>query len=126
MDACKCIAPSSHCGAAVAEWYRYRIVACYVTSPSPVPLKTRHVGQRCTSNLSRAETSFRCRQAASPLVRLVEGGERWKAPGHPQVVLHENWGGTEPNCTVTCMMFKAKTNDRRKNLALSPDEFRGS
>ncbi|GFU98765.1 uncharacterized protein TNCV_1214811 [Trichonephila clavipes] len=43
---------------AVAEWYRYRIVACLVTSSSPIPLKTRRVGQRCTLNLSRAETSF--------------------------------------------------------------------
>ncbi|GFW82084.1 hypothetical protein TNCV_200711 [Trichonephila clavipes] len=43
--------------AAVAEWYRYRIVACLVTSSIPVPLKTRRVGQRCTLNLSRAETS---------------------------------------------------------------------
>ncbi|GFW57917.1 hypothetical protein TNCV_1418641 [Trichonephila clavipes] len=39
--------------AAVAEWYRYRM------SSSPVPLKTRCVGQRCTLNLSRAETSSR-------------------------------------------------------------------
>ncbi|GFU28083.1 uncharacterized protein TNCV_3153951 [Trichonephila clavipes] len=45
--------------AAVAKWYRYRIVACLVTSSSPVPLKTRRVGQRCTLNLSRAETSSR-------------------------------------------------------------------
>ncbi|GFU91498.1 hypothetical protein TNCV_2542661 [Trichonephila clavipes] len=45
--------------AVVAEWYRYRIVACLVTSSSPVPLKTRRVGQRCTLNLSRAETSSR-------------------------------------------------------------------
>ncbi|GFU09365.1 uncharacterized protein TNCV_143501 [Trichonephila clavipes] len=45
--------------AAVAEWYRYRIVACLVTSSSPVPLKTRRGGQRCTLNLSRAETSSR-------------------------------------------------------------------
>ncbi|GFU93501.1 histone-lysine N-methyltransferase SETMAR, partial [Trichonephila clavipes] len=45
--------------AAVAEWYRYRIVAGFVTSSSPVPLKTRRVGQRCTLNLSRAETSSR-------------------------------------------------------------------
>ncbi|GFS54336.1 uncharacterized protein TNCV_4808511 [Trichonephila clavipes] len=45
--------------AAVAEWYRYRTVACFVTGSSPVPLKTRHVGQRCTLNLSRAETSSR-------------------------------------------------------------------
>ncbi|GFY28257.1 uncharacterized protein TNCV_4395911 [Trichonephila clavipes] len=32
---------------------------CLVTSSSPVPLKTRRVGQRCTLNLSRAETSSR-------------------------------------------------------------------
>ncbi|GFT68290.1 uncharacterized protein TNCV_659091 [Trichonephila clavipes] len=45
--------------AAVAEWYRHRIVAGFVTSSSPVPLKTHRVGQRCTLNLSRAETSSR-------------------------------------------------------------------
>ncbi|GFU53167.1 truncated putative DD41D transposase [Trichonephila clavipes] len=45
--------------AAVAEWYRYRTVACFVTGSSPVPLKTHRVGQRCTLNLSRAETSSR-------------------------------------------------------------------
>ncbi|GFT93505.1 uncharacterized protein TNCV_1852521 [Trichonephila clavipes] len=45
--------------AAVAEWYRYRIVAGFITSSSPVPLKTRRVGQRCTLNLSSAETSSR-------------------------------------------------------------------
>ncbi|GFV97346.1 uncharacterized protein TNCV_2038561 [Trichonephila clavipes] len=50
------VAPSV---AAVAEWYRYRTVACFVTGSSPVPLKTRRVGQRCTLNLSRAETSSR-------------------------------------------------------------------
>ncbi|GFY28981.1 uncharacterized protein TNCV_4721091 [Trichonephila clavipes] len=46
-------------GAAVAEWYRYRIVANLVTSSSAVPPKTLRVGQRCTPNLSRAETSSR-------------------------------------------------------------------
>ncbi|GFV53591.1 uncharacterized protein TNCV_1177871 [Trichonephila clavipes] len=45
--------------AAVAQWYRYRIMACLVTSSSPVLLKTRHVGQRWTLNMSRAETSSR-------------------------------------------------------------------
>ncbi|GFU68863.1 uncharacterized protein TNCV_1548471 [Trichonephila clavipes] len=45
--------------ATVAEWYRHRIVAGFVKSSSPVPLKTRRVGQRCTLNLSRAETSSR-------------------------------------------------------------------
>ncbi|GFX20687.1 uncharacterized protein TNCV_4270191 [Trichonephila clavipes] len=47
--------------AAVAERYRYRIVACLVTSSSPVPVKTLRVGQRCMLNLSRAETSSRWR-----------------------------------------------------------------
>ncbi|GFV88464.1 uncharacterized protein TNCV_1242771 [Trichonephila clavipes] len=45
--------------ATVAEWYRHRIVAGFVTSWSPVPLKTHRVGQRCTLNLSRAEMSSR-------------------------------------------------------------------
>ncbi|GFX93121.1 uncharacterized protein TNCV_4760001 [Trichonephila clavipes] len=45
--------------AALAEWYGHRIVAGFVTSSSPVPLKTRRVGKRCTLNLSRAETSSR-------------------------------------------------------------------
>ncbi|GFW60897.1 uncharacterized protein TNCV_4871081 [Trichonephila clavipes] len=33
--------------------------ARHVMSSSPVPLKTCHVGQRCTLNLLRAETSSR-------------------------------------------------------------------
>ncbi|GFW51723.1 uncharacterized protein TNCV_1186551 [Trichonephila clavipes] len=45
--------------AVVAEWYRYWTVACLVTSSSPVPLKTRRVGQQCTLNLSTAEMSSR-------------------------------------------------------------------
>ncbi|GFW95951.1 uncharacterized protein TNCV_4173781 [Trichonephila clavipes] len=45
--------------AAVAEWYGYRTVACFDTGSSPVALKTRRVGQRCTLNLSRAETPSR-------------------------------------------------------------------
>ncbi|GFV10163.1 uncharacterized protein TNCV_3661151 [Trichonephila clavipes] len=44
---------------AIAEWSRYRIVPGLVVSSSPVPLKTRRVRQRCTLNLSRAETSSR-------------------------------------------------------------------
>ncbi|GFY17128.1 uncharacterized protein TNCV_1089041 [Trichonephila clavipes] len=30
------------------------------------------------------------RGAASPLVRLVEGEERWEAPDHPQGILPQN------------------------------------
>ncbi|GFT93095.1 hypothetical protein TNCV_4400851 [Trichonephila clavipes] len=45
--------------ATVAEWSRYWFVGSIVASSSPVPLKTRRVGQRCTLNQSRAETSSR-------------------------------------------------------------------
>ncbi|GFW92542.1 uncharacterized protein TNCV_518591 [Trichonephila clavipes] len=45
--------------AAVAERSRYWIVAGLVTSSSPVLLKTRHVRERCTLNLSSAETFSR-------------------------------------------------------------------
>ncbi|GFX02727.1 hypothetical protein TNCV_2011711 [Trichonephila clavipes] len=48
-----------HDMATVAEWSGYRIVADLVTGSSPVPLKIRCVGQRCTLNLSRAQTSSR-------------------------------------------------------------------
>ncbi|GFW25401.1 uncharacterized protein TNCV_3721291 [Trichonephila clavipes] len=58
------------------------------------------------------------RRAASPLVRLVEGKERWEAPDHPWgVVLPQNWGETELNRSVAYMVLKATANDRR-HLAL--------
>ncbi|GFV80959.1 hypothetical protein TNCV_2269431 [Trichonephila clavipes] len=62
-------------------------------------------------------------RAAITLVRLVEREEKWEVPDQLQGVPSQNWGGTETNRTVTCMVIK--TNDRRKNLALSHDEFRG-
>ncbi|GFW35938.1 uncharacterized protein TNCV_1927671 [Trichonephila clavipes] len=65
------------------------------------------------------------RRAASPLVRLVEGEEKWEASDHPRSVLPLNWGGIESNRTVTCMVLKAMANDRC-HLALCHDEFRGS
>ncbi|GFW46231.1 hypothetical protein TNCV_2813261 [Trichonephila clavipes] len=46
-----------------------------------------------------------------PLERLVEGEEWWETSDHPQVVLPENWGGTELNHTVTCMVLKDMVND---------------
>ncbi|GFW23986.1 hypothetical protein TNCV_4950321 [Trichonephila clavipes] len=45
--------------------------------------------------------------ATSPLVRLVEGKERWESPDRPQAILPQNWGGTELKRTVTCMVLKA-------------------
>ncbi|GFW23854.1 hypothetical protein TNCV_945391 [Trichonephila clavipes] len=44
---------------------------------------------------------------------------------HTQGVLPQNWGETEQNRTVTCMVLKAKANARRKILALRCNEFRG-
>ncbi|GFV05425.1 uncharacterized protein TNCV_226361 [Trichonephila clavipes] len=64
------------------------------------------------------------RRATSPLVCLMEEEERCEAPDHPQGVLPQNWRETELNRSVTCMGFKATTNDRRY-LALCHDEFRG-
>ncbi|GFW78312.1 uncharacterized protein TNCV_4123811 [Trichonephila clavipes] len=44
---------------AVAKKSRYRIVTDLVTSSSLIPLKIHRVEQRCTLNLSRAQTSSR-------------------------------------------------------------------
>ncbi|GFV91416.1 HTH_Tnp_Tc3_2 domain-containing protein [Trichonephila clavipes] len=65
-----------------------------------------------------------CRQhrdwTVKPLVRMSsrlvgvrgrEVGGPWLPPGFSSL----NWGGTEQNPTVTCMVLKAKANDRRKN-----------
>ncbi|GFW05782.1 hypothetical protein TNCV_602541 [Trichonephila clavipes] len=62
------------------------------------------------------------RQAASPFVRLVKG----KRPlvTH-QGVLPQNWGRTELNRTMTCMVLEATADDRHKILALHRNEFRG-
>ncbi|GFU19562.1 uncharacterized protein TNCV_21361 [Trichonephila clavipes] len=57
------------------------------------------------------------RQVASPLVRLVEGKERWEATDHPQGVLPLNWGETELNRSVTYMVLKATA---KRQASLSP------
>ncbi|GFS73018.1 hypothetical protein TNCV_391381 [Trichonephila clavipes] len=56
--------------------------------------------------------------AASPFVRLVEGQERWEAPDPPPGCLPQNWGETELNHSVTCMVPKATANDRRTSSPL--------
>ncbi|GFT99360.1 uncharacterized protein TNCV_76761 [Trichonephila clavipes] len=71
----------------------------------------------------RHEGSLNNHRAASPLMWLVEGVERWEALTTPGV-LPQNLGGNEPNRTVTCMVLKATANDRR-HLALCNDEFLG-
>ncbi|GFT23025.1 uncharacterized protein TNCV_1857951 [Trichonephila clavipes] len=78
---------------------------------------------KCVAYL-RHGGSLISRRDANFLVRLTEGEERWEVSDHLQGVL-QNWGGAEPNCTVTCMALKATANDRHKSLALYCDEFRG-
>ncbi|GFW81474.1 uncharacterized protein TNCV_2881521 [Trichonephila clavipes] len=73
---------------------------------------------------SRHGRTLSSRRAASPFVRLVEGEERWETPNHPQGVHPQNWGKTELNRSVTCMVLKTTANDMRP-LALCHDEFRG-
>ncbi|GFS94907.1 uncharacterized protein TNCV_4457451 [Trichonephila clavipes] len=101
---------------------------------SPVPLKTRHVGQRCTLSLSRAETPFRwCGVVARKVGCQLRCRPRHLTMVQNYVVRRQkpsccrtsglNWGGIEPNRTVTCMVIKATANDRR-HLALCYDEFR--
>ncbi|GFV93912.1 hypothetical protein TNCV_1811671 [Trichonephila clavipes] len=81
----------------------------------------RPMGRRLS--IAGIAPSRHSRRAARLLVRLVEGEDRWEATDHPQDVLPRNWGGNEQNLNVTCMVLKAKANDRRKNLALSLYEF---
>ncbi|GFW44393.1 uncharacterized protein TNCV_1748221 [Trichonephila clavipes] len=78
--------------------------------------RRRHGFYKCIVP-SRHGGTLNSRRAACPLVRLVEGEERWEALGHPQGFLPPNWGGTEQNRTVTCMVPKAKANDRCKNVS---------
>ncbi|GFW14585.1 hypothetical protein TNCV_2359091 [Trichonephila clavipes] len=52
------------------------------------------------------------------------GKERWEASGHLQGVLSQNWGETEVNHSVTCMVLKATANGRH-HLTLCHGELRG-
>ncbi|GFW09992.1 hypothetical protein TNCV_4207571 [Trichonephila clavipes] len=63
----------NHWATAALLWPGYQVVKVsnhgwHVSSSSPVPQKTRRVGQRCTLNLSRAEMSSRWSITKSPHV----------------------------------------------------------
>ncbi|GFV72627.1 uncharacterized protein TNCV_2602341 [Trichonephila clavipes] len=47
-------------------------------------------------------------EVASPLVRSVEGEERWEASDDLLGFFPQNWGGAEQNSIVICMVLKAK------------------
>ncbi|GFV94648.1 uncharacterized protein TNCV_3827151 [Trichonephila clavipes] len=57
-------------------------------------------------------------QAESPLVRLVEEEKRGKALKGFAGVLPQNWCGTQPNRTVTCMVLKATAYDKHSSSSL--------
>ncbi|GFW50781.1 uncharacterized protein TNCV_3590631 [Trichonephila clavipes] len=63
---------------------------------------------------SRHGGTLNSHQAASPLLRLLEETDSWETPEGPQDVLAQNWGGTEQNLIVTCMVHKAENNERLK------------
>ncbi|GFT81474.1 hypothetical protein TNCV_3673351 [Trichonephila clavipes] len=80
-----------------------------------------------SNKISRIETVLPqnlgySRRAESPIVMLVERKERWEAPDPPECS-SSKLGLTQQIHTVTCIVLKAKANDRRKNLASSRDEF---
>ncbi|GFS98792.1 cullin-4A [Trichonephila clavipes] len=79
---------------------------------------------KCIEPLRYGGCTLNSRRTASPLVRLMEGEERWEAPDPSQGVLPQNWGETEPNCTATCTVLKATANDRRTSSLLL-DDFPG-
>ncbi|GFX13867.1 hypothetical protein TNCV_3421781 [Trichonephila clavipes] len=57
----------------------------------------------------------RCSQNSLP---LRHGGTLNSRRAASRLVWPLNWGGIEQNRTVTCMVLKAKANDRRKNSSL--------
>ncbi|GFV01615.1 hypothetical protein TNCV_2962081 [Trichonephila clavipes] len=74
------------------------------------------------------ENLTRYNEMSSSCKSFREVGERGRevgGPCPPYDVLPQDWGGTEQNSIVTCMRLRAKTNDRRKNLALRRDVFHG-
>ncbi|GFY01820.1 uncharacterized protein TNCV_1468101 [Trichonephila clavipes] len=59
------------------------------------------------------------RGAASPVMRLVEGEERWESLDHLQGVFPQNWGGTGPQIVLSSVWCsKATAKDRRASSLL--------
>ncbi|GFX65138.1 uncharacterized protein TNCV_4820291 [Trichonephila clavipes] len=66
----------------------------HVMSSSPVLLKTHRVGQRCTLNLSRAETSFRW----CGVVLRREGFQLRCLPRHLNMAQNDEVRRQKPSC----------------------------
>ncbi|GFV53137.1 hypothetical protein TNCV_4954231 [Trichonephila clavipes] len=57
------------------------------------------------------------RRATGPLIRLVEGKERWEAPAPKYCSLKLGWHRAK-NRTATFTVLKATANDRRPSFSL--------
>ncbi|GFT70454.1 hypothetical protein TNCV_2658771 [Trichonephila clavipes] len=66
----------------------------------------------------RTRSGRRGPQAPQRLVIQNPHFSTTKAPDSTQGVLPQNWGGTELNHTVICMVLKATANDRRTSCPL--------
>ncbi|GFV42989.1 uncharacterized protein TNCV_2661841 [Trichonephila clavipes] len=104
-----------------AMWgFRRGMLRHYLDSYANVDPRSPH---KCRTHLSpnrysvplRHGGTLNSRRAANPLMWLVEGEERGKTSAHPQGFLPLDLDGTEQNRTVTCMVLKAKANERRKS-----------
>ncbi|GFX27991.1 hypothetical protein TNCV_773751 [Trichonephila clavipes] len=102
------------------EYKKYEILPI-ARERSPIPHYASGLGSnrregmdvcKCITPLRRGGT-LNSRLAACPLVRLVDGKERWEASDQPQAVLPQNCGGTEQNHSVTCKVLKTTDDDRR-------------
>ncbi|GFV65322.1 transposable element Tc3 transposase [Trichonephila clavipes] len=99
----------------------YRIVAGLVTSSSPVPPKIRRIAERCTLNLSRAQTSSRwCDVVARRRFpcRNCGGGDRGG------VAIYRPFGKFRRTKSY-CHMYGAQGQTTGVPLAPCHDEFRG-
>ncbi|GFU03064.1 uncharacterized protein TNCV_113721 [Trichonephila clavipes] len=70
----------------------YLLITKGVTSSSRVPLKTRRVGERCTLNLSRAQTSSYCSGV------VVKRGQLKYRPRHLAMVQNYEVRLQKPSC----------------------------
>ncbi|GFX57110.1 hypothetical protein TNCV_2963901 [Trichonephila clavipes] len=68
---------------------------------------------------SRHEGTPNSRSVPSPFVKLVDGEKRKEAPDPIRVFSLKNWDEIEQNRTVTCMVLKAKPNDRVRKQFVS-------
>ncbi|GFX59432.1 hypothetical protein TNCV_3666971 [Trichonephila clavipes] len=62
--------------------FDFAFVKCFVLSP----LNPQSIPFEKNVSAFAAKSTLNSHRAASPLVRFVEGKERWEAPGQPQVV----------------------------------------